>query len=294
VPSFDLLVQAGSVGILTGGVYALLASGLTLIFGVMKIVHISHAAFIILAAYLTYFISRDLGIDPLLTVVITAPLFFLLGMLVQRLLLSRLRENATMMSVLLTFAIAIVIEGGMGLLWTSSHRSINVSYGESAVNLGDVRLPVDRILGFLLAAATLAMLFAVLRWSRYGQALRATIQHPAAARLIGVDAQTISAVGFGLGLATAAVGGAILAILVPFFPATHYAWIGRLMAIIVLGGLGSVGGAAIAAVAMGVIESLVLVSMDATWASMIFFIVLFLTLALRPQGLFGGRLAERF
>jgi branched-chain amino acid transport system permease protein len=294
MPSFDLLVQAGSVGILTGGVYALLASGLTLIFGVMRIVHISHAAFIILAAYLTYFISRDLGIDPLLTVVITAPLFFVLGMLVQRLLLSRLRENATMMSVLLTFAIAIVIEGGMGLLWTSSHRSINVSYGEDAVNLGDVRLPVDRILGFLLAAATLAMLFAMLRYSRYGQALRATIQHPAAARLIGVDAQTISAVGFGLGLATAAVGGAILAILVPFFPATHYAWIGRLMAIIVLGGLGSVGGAAIAAVAMGVIESLVLVSMDATWASMIFFIVLFMTLALRPQGLFGGRLAERF
>jgi len=294
VPSFDLLVQAGSVGILTGGVYALLASGLTLIFGVMKIVHISHAAFIVLAAYLTYFISRDLGIDPLLTVVITAPLFFVLGMLVQRLLLSRLKENSTMMSVLLTFAIAIVIEGGLGLLWTSSHRSINVSYGEQAVNLGDVRLPVDRILGFLLAAATLAMLFALLRYSRYGQALRATIQHPAAARLIGVDAQTISAVGFGLGLATAAVGGAILAILVPFFPATHYAWIGRLMAIIVLGGLGSVGGAAIAAVAMGVIESLVLVSMDATWASMIFFIVLFMTLALRPQGLFGGRLAERF
>jgi branched-chain amino acid transport system permease protein len=294
MPSFDLLVQAGSVGILTGGVYALLASGLTLIFGVMKIVHISHAAFIVLAAYLTYFISRDLGIDPLLTVVITAPLFFVLGMLVQRLLLSRLKENSTMMSVLLTFAIAIVIEGGLGLLWTSSHRSINVSYGEQAVNLGDVRLPVDRILGFLLAAATLAMLFAVLRYSRYGQALRATIQHPAAARLIGVDAQTISAVGFGLGLATAAVGGAILAILVPFFPATHYAWIGRLMAIIVLGGLGSVGGAAIAAVAMGVIESLVLVSMDATWASMIFFIVLFMTLAFRPQGLFGGRLAERF
>jgi len=294
MPSLDLLVQAGAVGILTGGVYALLASGLTLIFGVMKIVHISHAAFIILAAYLTYFISNDLGIDPLLTVVITAPLFFVLGVLVQRLLLSRLKENTTMMSVLLTFAIAIVIEGGIGLLWTSSHRSINVSYGQEALNLGVVRLPIDRTLGFLLAATTLGLLFAVLRYSRYGQALRATIQHPAAARLVGVNAQNVSAVGFGLGLATAAVGGAILAILVPFFPASHYAWIGRLMAIIVLGGLGSVGGAAIAAVAMGVVESLVLVSMDATWASMIFFIVLFMTLALRPHGLFGGRLAERF
>jgi branched-chain amino acid transport system permease protein len=120
------------------------------------------------------------------------------------------------------------------------------------------------------------------------------MQHAAAARLVGIDAEMVSAVGFGLGLATAAVGGALLAILVPFFPAGHYAWIGRLMAIIVLGGLGSLPGAAIAAVAMGVVESLVLVSMSATWASMTFFIVLFVTLAFRPQGLFGGRLAERF
>jgi branched-chain amino acid transport system permease protein len=294
MPSTDLLVQAGAVGIMTGGVYALLASGLTLIFGVMKIVHISHAAFIILAAYLTYFISNNLDIDPLLTIVVTVPLFFVLGVIVQRFLLSRLKENFTMMSVLLTFALAIVLEAGMGLLWTSSHRSINVSYGQNAITFLGVRLPVDRALGFLLAGATLALLFAVLRYSRYGHALRATIQHPAAARLVGVNAQTVSAVGFGIGLATAAVGGAILAILFPFFPATHYAWIGRLMAIIVLGGLGSVGGAAIAAVAMGIVEAIVLVSLDATWAAMVFFIVLFLTLALRPQGLFGGRLAERF
>ncbi|MGH2698346.1 MAG: branched-chain amino acid ABC transporter permease, partial [Actinomycetota bacterium] len=259
MPSFDLLVQASAVGVMTGGVYALLSSGLTLIFGVMKIVHISHAAFIIFAAYLTYFISNNVGVDPLLTILLTAPLFFGIGMLVQRFLLSRLKENHTMMSVLLTFAIAIVLEAGMGLLWTSSHRSINVAYGQEAFNFAGVRLPVDRVLGFLLAATTLALLFAVLRYSRYGHALRATIQHPAAARLVGVDAQTVSAVGFGIGLATAAVGGAILAILVPFFPATHYAWIGRLMAIIVLGGLGSVGGAAIAALAMGVVEAVVLV-----------------------------------
>jgi branched-chain amino acid transport system permease protein len=294
MPSTDLLVQAGAVGIMTGGVYALLASGLTLIFGVMKIVHISHAAFIIFAAYLTYFISNNLDVDPLLTIVVTAPLFFVLGVIVQRFLLSRLKENFTMMSVLLTFALAIVLEASMGLLWTSSHRSINVSYGQEAITFAGVRLPVDRALGFLLAGATLALLFAVLRYSRYGHALRATMQHPSAARLVGVDAQTVSAVGFGIGLATAAVGGAILAILFPFFPATHYAWIGRLMAIIVLGGLGSVGGAAIAALAMGIVEAIVLVSLDATWAAMVFFIVLFLTLALRPQGLFGGRLAERF
>jgi branched-chain amino acid transport system permease protein len=294
VPSPDLLLQAGVVGILTGGVYALLASGLTLIFGVMKIVHISHAAFIILAAYLTYFVTTGWGIDPLLSIVITVPLFFLIGVLMQRFLLARLKENTTMMSVLLTFAVAIVLEGAMGYLWTGSHRTVNVEYAQRSLHIIGVRLPIDRIVGFVLAAATLAVLFAVLRYSRYGRALRATMQHAAAARLVGIDAEMVSAVGFGLGLATAAVGGAVLAILVPFFPAGHYGWIGRLMAIIVLGGLGSLPGAAIAAVAMGVIESIVLVSMSATWAAMTFYIVLFVTLAFRPQGLFGGRLAERF
>lgn len=294
MPSADLLAQAGAVGILTGGVYALLASGLTLIFGVMRVVHISHAAFIVLAAYLTYFISNRLGVDPLLSVVITAPLFFGIGVFVQRYLLSRLKENTTMMSVLLTFAIAVSLEGGMGYLWTSSHRSTNVGWGQGAFDLAGVRLPYDRAAGFMLAAATLAVLMAILKFSRYGQALRATMQHASAARLVGINAEAISAVGFGLGLATAAVGGAIFAILLPFFPASHYAWIGRLMAIIVLGGLGSLGGAAIAAVAMGVIEALVQVSMSATWAAMVFYIVLFLVLAFRPQGLFGGRLAERF
>jgi branched-chain amino acid transport system permease protein len=294
VPSADLLLQAGVVGVLTGGVYALLSSGLTLIFGVMRVVHISHAAFIVLAAYLTYFISDGLGIDPLLSISITAPLFFGIGVFVQRYLLSRLKENTTMMSVLLTFAIAVSLEGGMGYLWTSSHRSVNVAWGQRAFDVFGLRLPVDRAVGFLLAAATFALLIAILKLSRYGRALRATMQHSAAARLVGINTDVISAVGFGLGLATAAVGGAIFAILMPFFPAAHYSWIGRLMAIIVLGGLGSLGGAAIAAVAMGIIESLVLVSMSATWAAMVFYIVLFLVLALRPQGLFGGRLAERF
>jgi branched-chain amino acid transport system permease protein len=295
VPSTSLLLQGLALGILTGGVYALLASGLTLYFGVMRVVQIAHPAFLFLAAYLTYFLFTFLRVDPLLSILVTVPLFFVLGVVIQRWLLSRLRPDSfTMMSVLLTFAFALLIEGMLGVVATGSFRSVNVDYATRSFELGTVRLPYDRLIGFAVAAATLALLFAVLRYSRYGQALRATIQHREAARLVGVDTDRIAAVGFGLGLATAAVGGAVLALITTFFPAAHWGWIARLMAIIVVGGLGSVSGAALAAVLLGIIESLVLVTLDATWAALVFYAFLFLTLVFRPQGFFGGRLAERF
>ena len=295
MPSTSLLLQGLALGILTGGVYALLASGLTLYFGVMRVVQIAHPAFLFLAAYLTYFLFTFLRVDPLLSILVTVPLFFVLGVVIQRLLLSRLRPDSfTMMSVLLTFAFALLIEGMLGVVATGSFRSVNVDYATRSFELGTVRLPYDRLIGFAVAAATLLLLFAVLRYSRYGQALRATIQHREAARLVGVDTDRIAAVGFGLGLATAAVGGAVLALITTFFPAAHWGWIARLMAIIVVGGLGSVSGAALAAVLLGIIESLVLVTLDATWAALVFYAFLFLTLVFRPQGFFGGRLAERF
>jgi branched-chain amino acid transport system permease protein len=295
VPSPSLLLQGVALGILTGGVYALLASGLTLYFGVMRVVQIAHPAFLFLAAYLTYVLFTTFGIDPLLSIVVTVPLFFVLGMAVQRFLIARLRSDSlTMMSVLLTFALALLIEGSLGVVFTGSFRSVTVDYATRSLDLAGVRLPYDRIIGFAVAAATLLVLFAILRYSRYGQALRATIQHREAARLVGIDTDRISAVGFGLGLATAAVGGAVLALITTFFPAAHWGWIARLMAIIVVGGLGSVTGAALAALLLGVLEAVVLVTLDATWAALVFYAFLFLTLVFRPQGFFGGRLAERF
>lgn len=295
MPSSSLLLQGLLVGLLTGGVYALLSAGLTLVFGVMRVVHISHAAFLILAAYVVYFAHATFGLDPLLSIVFTVPLFFALGVAVQRLLIARLKpENLTMMSVLLTFAIAITIEGGLVAVATSTFRAVTVSYSNSSLALGPVRLPYDQLIGFAVAAVTFAALVAVLRFSRYGQALRATSQHPAAARLVGIDIRRVQGIGFGLGLATAAVGGSVLALILPFGPSSHYDWIARLMAIIVLGGLGSVQGAALAALLMGALEGVVLVSVDPTWGAMVFYVALFATLIFRPQGFFGGRLAERF
>ncbi len=293
--SGTLLAQGLVLGILTGGLYALLASGLTLYFGVMKVVMVAHPAFLFLAAYATYALHTATGIDPLLTTVVTVPTFFALGVAVQRLLVARLApESLATMSVLLTFALALLIEGGLGVVATGSYRSVTVDYASQALRLGSVALPADRLIAFGVAAVTLGGLFVVLRLTRFGRALRATISHATAARLVGIDTDRVTAIGFGIGLATAALGGAVLSLISPFFPAAHWAWIGRLMAVIVVGGLGSVQGAAVAALLLGVLEALLQVTWGATPAALLFYAFLFATLLVRPQGLFGGRLAQRF
>ncbi|MEV1171047.1 branched-chain amino acid ABC transporter permease [Nonomuraea sp. NPDC049784] len=291
----SLLLQGLALGVLTGGLYALLASGLSLYFGVMRVVMVAHPAFLFLAAYLTYTVHTTLGVDPFLALPVTVPLFFGLGVAIQRLLVARLApDNLAMMSVLLTFGIALTIEGLLGTFYTGSYKSVSMEYATRSLTIGGVHLPYDRIIAFWVAAITLAVLFAVLIKSRFGQALRATIQHREVARLVGIQTERVAGYGFGVGLATAAVGGTVLALITPFFPASHWAWIGKLMAIIVVGGLGSVIGAALAAVMLGLVEGLVLVTVDATWATMMFYVFLFLTLLVRPQGFFGGRLAHRF
>ncbi|WP_181019507.1 branched-chain amino acid ABC transporter permease [Nonomuraea typhae] len=290
-----LLLQGLVLGVLTGGLYALLASGLSLYFGVMRVVMVAHPAFLFLAAYLTYTLHTTFGLDPLLTIPFTVPVFFALGVLVQRLLIARLAaDQVQMMSVLLTFGLALAIEGLLGAIYTGSYKSVTVGYDTRSLTLGSVSLPYDKIIAFGVAGLTLGVLFGVLVKSRFGQALRATIQHREAARLVGIRTDRVTGYGFGVGLATAAVGGGVLALITPFFPASHWAWIGKLMAIIVVGGLGSVVGAALAAVLLGVVEGLVLVTVDATWATLMFYAFLFVTLLLRPQGFFGGRLAHRF
>ena len=151
-----------------------------------------------------------------------------------------------------------------------------------------------KLIAFGLAALALLGLYLLMKKTRFGQALRATIQHPEAARLLGINTDRIAGYGFGLGLATAAIGGTALALDSTIYPSLHWHWIGPLMAIIVIGGLGSIPGAAIAAMVLGVSQSLLQVPMGTTWAQTVFYIALFATLMIRPQGFFGGRLAQRF
>lgn len=290
-----LIFQSLILGVLLGGLYALLAAGLTLYFGIMRVVMIAHAAFLILAAYLTWFFHEQTGLDPLFSLVLTVPLFFMVGVLIQRLLVSRLKPaTLTMMSVLLTFALALTIEGLLGFVFSGTQRRIQLSYTGTSITLLGASIPVVKLIAFGLAAVSLLGLYLLLKVTRFGQALRATIQHKEAAALLGIDTAKVAGYGFGLGLATAAIGGAALSLDATIYPSLHWHWIGPLMAIIVIGGLGSIPGAAIAALVLGVSQSLLQLPLGQTWAQTVFYLALFATLMFRPQGFFGGRLAQRF
>ncbi|MEV0952932.1 branched-chain amino acid ABC transporter permease [Promicromonospora sp. NPDC050249] len=290
-----LFAQSLVLGILLGGLYALLAAGLTLYFGVMRVVMIAHSAFLILSAYLAWFFHETSGLDPLLSLVITVPLFFVVGYGMQRFLVSRLRPiSLTTMSVLLTFAVALTIEGLLGFVWTGTQRRVQLAYSGTSIEVFGVSIAVVKLIAFALAALSLGALFVILRKTSFGRALRATTQHPEAARLVGIDTDRVAGLGFGLGLATAAIGGTALALDYTIYPSLHWHWIGPLMAIIVVGGLGSIPGAAIAALLLGVAASLLQVPLGTTWAQTVFYLALFVTLMIRPQGFFGGRLAQRF
>lgn len=293
--SGPLLVQSIILGVLLGGLYALLAAGLTLYFGIMRVVMVAHAAFLVLAAYLAWWFHRETGLDPLLSLLATVPLYFAAGVAMQRLLLARLRPaTVTMMSVLLTFAIAVLIEGLLSYGFTGTQRRVQLSYSSASLPLFGARIAVVKLIAFGLAAVAMLVLYLLLMKTRFGQALRATMQHREAARLVGIDTERVAGYGFGLGLATAAVGGTALALDATIYPSLHWHWIGPLMAIIVVGGLGSVPGAAVAALVLGLAQSLLQVPFGTTWAQTVFYLALFATLAVRPQGFFGGRLAQRF
>jgi branched-chain amino acid transport system permease protein len=285
------VVQAVILGVLTGGVYALMASGQTLIFGVMRVVNLAQGAFVLLAAYVAYSLTGGLGLDPFLAIGITTPLMFAVGVAVQLLFLRPLRSgDRAELSLLVTFAVALGIEGLLTFLYGTTYRSIKTPYADASWSVLGYDVPVVRAYAFGLSILLLAGLVALLRGTRVGKAIRATVQSPTSARLLGVDVNRIGAIGFGLGAATAAAAGSVFGLVYPFSPNSHFELIARLLTIVVLGGLGSIGGAIAAAVGMGVISSVVAVTISPVWADFSFFIVLLAVLLIRPRGLFGPAL----
>lgn len=295
IPSAGVLVQVAVVGLLTGGVYALMAAGLTLIFGVMRVINIAHGAFLVLGAYITYWLFTLYGLDPFLSIVVSVPLLFLLGIFIQRFMLSRVRGEPGLI-VLVTFAIALTLEGVMGAAWESTGRSVRTEYTSIVfpIELGEItlRLPLVRLAGFVAAVIALLALYWVLMRSDMGRAIRATIQNRDAAQLVGVNVAKIQALTFGLGLATVAAGGAVFSQIWSFNSGSHEEWISKMLSVIVLGGMGSLPGAFIAALIMGVSESVAAVVMTSYISPIVFYLILFLTLIFRPQGLMGFSIRE--
>lgn len=292
IPSPHLFVQTIILGLLVGGVYALMSSGLTLIFGVMRVINVAHGAFLILAAYFTYWLFQLTGLDPIISIILTAPLLFVLGWVIQRYVLSRI-ENPERSSVIITFALAVTLEGIMGTLWNTTVRSVKPEYATHVLELAGYRFPATRMLGFAAALLVLFLLYLLLQRTNLGRAIRATIQDRNAAQLVGVNVQRVSAITFGIGVATAAAGGSLLSMIYSFNASSQTDWISRVLSVIVLGGMGSLPGAFIAAIILGVMEQLTAVVITLYWSPIVFYLFLFLTLIFRPQGLMGEVVREK-
>ena len=284
-------IQILVLGLALGGVYALMASGLTLIFGVMGIVNLAHAAFMTVAAYLSFWAFSRYGLDPIVSIVVVMPVMFLLGLAVYQLLFARSfgDPRARAMSVLLTFALALVIEGVLGFLFTNIYRSTTPDYTASALLFGPYYLPEAQFYAMLMSMAILGLLWAFLQFTRTGYAVRATMQNRTAAQVVGVNVGRISMLVFGIGMALAGASGSMMSFLFPFYPGKHWEWVAVLLSLVVLGGMGSLLGALIGALALAVVSAYVSSFYGPTWSPVTFYLALFLILLIRPQGLLGKR-----
>jgi len=248
---------------------------------------------VVLGAYLSFAASRTLHIDPFLTLVFTMPVMFLLGFGLQIVFIRPLKTDREALSVLVTYAIALGLEGILGYVFSANYVQLQAWYDTASFPIGDFRITYVYVFGFVLCLAILAALFVILYRTTFGASIRATMLNRTAAQLIGIDVDRVSAVAFGIGMATAAAGGVVFGITTAFNPGSHYDLISRLLTIIVLGGLGSLRGAVIAALIMLISEDITSVLISPVWASFVFFLILIVVLLVRPQGLYGVRVRER-
>jgi len=283
------IIQVLILGTLLGGVYALMASGLTILFGVMRVVNISHAAFIVLGAFFTFFLWETTGLDPLLGMVAALVVFFVFGAVLYRALFPRLEGSPRFseMTVLLTFGLAFIAEGLMSYFFTGIYRQTSPSYLVDAFRFGSFFVPTAQFYALVASVVLLLGLWAILNYTHTGYGIRATMQNRMAAQIVGVDVRRVSIISFGMGMALAGAAGALVSFLFPFFPSRHWQWIAILLSLIVLGGLGSLKGAVIGAIVLAVIAAFVSQYIGPVWSPMVFYGALFVILIVRPQGLFG-------
>jgi branched-chain amino acid transport system permease protein len=278
------LVYALVDGVLIGSVYALMATGLTLIFGVMDIINVAQGILVILGAYLSYALSVHFGIDLFAGLAITIPTLFVVGIVVERLFLGRLKgPERTAMSILVTYAISLVIEGALNMIFTANPVELHAWYVNKSFEIFGTYIAYIDVFGFIMAAILLGGLYVM---------LRASLADQTAAALIGIDVRRVSTICFGIGVAVTAAGGMVYGATNAFNASSSYDLISRLLVIIVLGGMGSLGGALLAGILMVTLEDVVGVVWSPVWSQITFFLVLVLVLSLRPQGLFGKQSAR--
>ena len=284
-----LLINAIVSGLLLGGFYAAVSIGVAISFGMLDIVNIAHPAFILLGSYVAFIGNTVFGIDPILATVILAPAFYLLGMAAYQIyyVAFERRDDQSLRGLSFFFGILFIAEVGLVLVFGVDYRSVQAWYVSGNLDLGLIELPWRLLVPFLIGMLMVVGLQIFLSRTFIGRAIQAVAQDQQALRLMAANPAKIKRIAFGLSFATAALAGAAMIIIQPVEPSIGREYIGRIFAICVLGGLGSFPGMVIAAVTLGIVESLTSTFFGPSWAPAVAFGVLLVTLAVRPNGILG-------
>jgi branched-chain amino acid transport system permease protein len=279
-------------GLLLGGLYALLAVGLTLIFGVLRVVNFAHAEFMMLGMYGAYWLWALFGFDPYFSALIVIPLIFILGMLVGRLIIERTIGAPDVTVVFATLGLSILLQNLALTVWTADIRSVSTSYSGAVFVLGGIRLGMGMAISFGAALLFAAGLWLFLNRTRYGKAIQAVAQNRNAASLMGIDVRKVYLITYSVAVAAAGAMGVLMAPVFSVFPRVGQSYIVTAFVIVVLAGLGSVPGAVAAALLIGVILTTAAYFIGTAWAELAYFVIFLAVLIARPQGFFGKKGAE--
>jgi branched-chain amino acid transport system permease protein len=284
-----LTLQIVLSGVLLGGLYACLAIGFSVIWGVTNLINLAHGSMAIMGAYVTWLLWSHTGLDPFLSIPITAAVLFAFGYLLQWTVLNRIARTSLFMTLIFTFGLDMLLVNVMLSLFSADIRGIPLEYSGQALVLGEIRLPYTRLAVFVVALLVTGALHLFMDHTRSGQAVRAAAQNPRAAAMLGIDSNHIQALAFGIGAALAGVAGALIAVVYSFSPVTGSPLTMKAFVIVALGGLGSMRGAIAAGIALGVAENIVSGLFVAGYRDAVSFVLLVVLLLLRPRGLFGNR-----
>lgn len=278
-------------GIMLGGLYALAALGLTLVFGVMRLVNLAHGELLVGGAFVTYVVSTELGLDPIVSLALTLPVVALITYPTQRLLLTPLLAHGAEPPLVGTFGLSIVAQTAFTLHFSADAKSLDASYAIEGMNLLGTRVRVAYVITFVIAILLVAGLYLGLTYLKSGKALRAAALDPEAASSIGIDVKHVYASTFALAAMLAAVGGVMIGLIEGFTPTSGLQWLLRAFTVIVLGGMGSIWGTLLGGIALGVAEAYAAVVFGPEYRDLVIFLLLVAVLVVRPQGLLGKRLA---
>ncbi len=284
-----LYLQILANGLVLGGLYACIAAGFSLVWGVLNIINILHGSFIVLGGYLAFYAYNVAGIHPFLSLLIAAPVFFALGYVLQSGLMNRMIAAPVLLTLTLTFGLDLMLSNGMLAAFTADFKKVSLDPPLGVVFLGPVVLPVDRLMAMVLAIGLLALLYLTLSRSRIGRAIVAVRMDREAAALMGVRVKSVYAITFGLGTLMAGVSGPLLAMIFPISPLSGPAYLGKAFVVCVLGGLGSVPGALVGGLVLGLAESFGSLWFGPEHATTLSFVLLILILLVRPEGLLGRK-----